>query len=141
MCERLIATTDYRGYGSECNTTSTSIKLCYNARNTGTQCANPKDVHLSSSQSRVECPNHRDCTSSSSGVANGIKDYFPHVVNYLLSSVNLTTPASLNYLSVRYLRHVREFACLIPSPHFITWHFLIGSFSRQDIIYCAPKAE
>ncbi|KAF1951803.1 hypothetical protein CC80DRAFT_495696 [Byssothecium circinans] len=60
MCERLIATTSYRGCGPECNTTSTSINPCDNARNTGTYCTNPKDVHLGNTQSRVECPNHKD---------------------------------------------------------------------------------
>lgn len=60
MCERLIATTRYRGCGPECNITSTSINPCQNARNTGTQCANLKDVHLGTTRSRVECPDHKD---------------------------------------------------------------------------------
>lgn len=60
MCENLVATTSYRGCGADCNTTLMSIKSCQNAIDTGTQCMNPKDVHLGNTQSRAQCPNHRD---------------------------------------------------------------------------------
>lgn len=52
-----------------------------------------------------------------------------HVLDYFLSRTDLTAPTPLNYLSAGYLGHIREFMCLIPSPHFITWHLLIRSFS------------